>query len=350
MTVKAGIIGATGYAGVELVRILLRHSGVEKLYLSSVSFEGKNITEVYPNLIGQLGDKTDGLLINADKVLESSDVVFAALPNGLAEPYALYCKEKGKKFIDLSADFRFGEDEATYVEYYKKAWEHKELHAEAVYGLPEMNRDKIKKASIIGNPGCYVTASTLGLLPALKAGLIDTSLIIVDAKSGVTGAGRNATMTNQFCECGESFSAYKVGSHRHQPEIARNCTEAAGKKTNVIFTPHLLPQNRGILATIYAPLTKKLDSAEIRKIYADFYKDEHFVRVLPEGVSPTTRSVRYTNYCDMQVYAVNGGETLEIISVIDNMIKGSAGQAAQNMNLMCGFKESEGIDFVPTGF
>ena len=352
MTVKAGIIGATGYAGVELVRILLRHSGVEKLFLSSVSFEGKNITEVYPNLIGQLGEKTDGLLINADKVLENSDVVFAALPNGLAEPYALYCVEHGKKFIDLSADFRFGEDEETYVEYYKKAWEHKELHTEAVYGLPEMNREKIKGARIIGNPGCYVTASTLGLLPALKAGIIDTSLVIVDAKSGVTGAGRNPTMTNQFCECGESFSAYKVGAHRHQPEIARNCTEAAGVKTNIIFTPHLIPQNRGILSTIYAPLVKDMSADEIREIYSAFYKDEPFVRVLPSGVAPTTRSVRFTNYCDMQVYAVKGGErkTLEVISVIDNMLKGSAGQAAQNMNLMYGFKESEGIDFVPAGF
>ena len=350
MTVNAGIIGATGYAGVELVRILLRHTGVAKLFLSSVSFEGKNITEVYPNLIGQLGDKTDGLLINADKVLENSDVVFAALPNGLAEPYALYCVEHGKKFIDLSADFRFGTDEATYVEYYKKNWEHKELHEEGVYGLPEMNREKIKGARIIGNPGCYVTATTLGLLPALKASIVDTSLIIVDAKSGVTGAGRNPTMTNQFCECGESFSAYKVGSHRHQPEIARNCAEACGKATNVIFTPHLIPQNRGILSTIYVPLTKELTTAEIRKIYADFYKEEPFVRVLPEGVAATTRSVRFTNYCDMQVYAVNGGKTLEIVSVIDNMLKGSAGQAAQNMNLMYGFKETEGIDFVPAGF
>jgi N-acetyl-gamma-glutamyl-phosphate reductase len=348
--IKAGIIGATGYAGVELVRILLKHSEVEKLFLSSVSFEGKNITEVYPNLIGQLAGKTDGLLINADKVLEASDVVFAALPNGLAEPYALYCEEHGKKFVDLSADFRFGNDEDTYVEYYKKNWEHKELHEKAVYGLPEMNRDKIKGASIIGNPGCYVTASTLAILPALKADIAETSLIIVDAKSGVTGAGRNPTMTNQFCECGESFSAYKVGSHRHQPEIARNCREFSGKETGIIFTPHLIPQNRGILSTVYIPLKKAMTTAEIHKIYADFYASEHFVRVLPEGTAATTRSVRYTNYCDIQVYAVNGGKTLEVVSVIDNMVKGSAGQAVQNMNLMCGFAETEGIDFVPTAF
>ena len=347
---KVGIIGATGYAGVELVRILLKHSGVEQFFLSSVSFEGKNITEVYPNLLGQLAGKTDGLLINAERVLESSDVVFAALPNGLAEPYALYCVEHGKKFIDLSADFRFGTDEATYVAYYKKPWEHKELHEQAVYGLPEMNREQIKNAQIIGNPGCYVTASTLALLPALKAGIADTNLIIVDAKSGVTGAGRNPTMTNQFCECGESFSAYKVGAHRHQPEIARNCAAASGKQTCVIFTPHLIPQNRGILSTVYVQLTREVSGAEIRKMYEDFYRDEPFVRFLPDGVSPTTRSVRYTNFCDIQAYVVNGGKTLEIVSVIDNMVKGSAGQAAQNMNLMCGFAETQGIDFVPTAF
>ena len=347
---KAGIIGATGYAGVELVRILLKHSRIDKLFLSSVSFEGKNITEVYPNLLGQLMGKTDGVLINADAVLEASDVVFAALPNGLAEPYALFCAQNGKKFIDLSADFRFGTDEKTYVEYYKKPWEHPELHEQAVYGLPEMNREKIRSASIIGNPGCYVTASTLALLPALKAGIVGDGAIIVDAKSGVTGAGRNPTMTNQFCECGESFSAYKVGSHRHQPEIARNCTEAAGRDVGIIFTPHLIPQNRGILSTVYANLNCEVKTDEIHKIYDDFYKNEPFVRVLPACVSATTRSVRYTNFCDIQVYAVNGGRTLEIVSVIDNMLKGSAGQATQNMNLMCGFDETEGIDFVPTAF
>lgn len=348
--IKVAIIGATGYAGVELVRILLRHKEVAKLYLSSVSFEGQNIVDVYPSLIGQLGNKTDGLLISADKAMEDADVVFAALPNGLAEPYADYCVKNGKKFIDLSADFRFGTDENTYVKYYKKNWEHKELHEEAVYGLPEMNRDEIKKARIIGNPGCYVTASTLGLLPALKHGIIKQDLIIVDAKSGVTGSGRNPTMTNQFCECGESFSAYKVGAHRHQPEIARNCSLFTNKKTGIVFTPHLLPQNRGILSTIYAPLDAEIDEASVRALYKDFYKDEHFVRILDEGKSPTTRSVRYTNYCDIQVYVVNDGTMLEIVSVIDNMVKGSAGQAAQNMNIMCGYSESEAIDFVPTAF
>lgn len=356
VTIKAGIIGATGYAGVELFRILLRHPGVEKIYASSVSFEGKRIDEVYPNLLGQLGTKSDGMLLTADEVKVKADVVFTALPHGIAEQYADYCVKNGKKLIDLSADFRYGMDEATFKEWYKKDWQFPAVHKESVYGSPEMNREQIKSARVIGNPGCYVTSATLALLPALKAGLLDTSAIIVDSKSGVTGSGRNPTMSNQFCECGESFSAYKVGAHRHQSEIARNCTILAGKDANIIFTPHLIPQNRGILSTIYAPLSESgiaLASkgvSAVRELYSAAYAAEPFVRVLPEGVNPTTRTVRYTNYCDMQVYLVNGGKMLEIVSVLDNMVKGAAGQAVQNMNLMYGFDERTSIDFVPTAF
>lgn len=356
--ISAGIIGATGYAGAELVRILVQHSGVEKLFLSSVSFEGQNIQQMYSNLAGRLNGKTDGALLTADEVKQNADVIFTALPNGLAEAYADYAVSHGKKLIDLSADFRFNTDEATFKKWYKADWKFPAVHDESVYGLPEFNREKIKTARVIGNPGCYVTSATLGLLPALKADMIDTNLIVVDAKSGVTGAGRNPTMTNQFCECGESFSAYKVGAHRHQPEIAKNCSVIAQKNVGIVFTPHLLPMSRGILSTIYAPLSaafaKKIAgksaeeaSALVRGIYADTYKAEPFVRVLQEGQSAMTKNVRYSNFCDIQVYVVNDGTMLEITSVLDNMVKGAAGQAVQNMNLMYGFAETEGISFVP---
>ena len=340
--IKAGIIGATGYAGVELFRILLTHPQVEKIYVSSVTFEGQQIDGVYQNLLGQLGDKCDGKLLTADEVKEKSDILFTALPHGIAEQYADYCVKHGKKLIDLSADFRYGMDEETFKTWYKKDWEFPEVHKESVYGSPEMNRKDIRNANVIGNPGCYVTSATLALLPVLKKGLVKTDMIIVDSKSGVTGAGRNATMTNHFCECGESFSAYAVGKHRHQSEIKRNCSILANKDVNIIFTPHLIPQNRGI------KLFK--NAADVRKIYEETYKDEPFVRVLPEGVNATTRVVRFSNYCDLQVYLVDDGKMLEVISCLDNMLKGAAGQAVQNMNLMYGFDEKTAIDFIPPAF
>ncbi len=364
--ITAGIIGSTGYAGVELLRLLLNHPGVEKIYISSVSFEGQNIADVYPNLRGLLGGKTDGKLLTADEVKEKSDVLFTALPNGLAEEYADYCVKHGKKLIDLSADFRFNTDEATFKKWYKADWKFPAVHESSVYGLPEYNREKIKKASVIGNPGCYVTASTLGMIPAVKNKIIDTrAIIIVDAKSGVTGAGRNATMTNQFCECGESFSAYKVGGHRHQPEIAKNLSvvskDAGGNGVSVLFTPHLVPMSRGIFSTIYAKLdenfAKSLDGLsakeageKVRAIYKDFYKNEYFVRVAEDGASVTTRNVRGSNFCDIQIYVVNDNSMLEMTSVIDNMGKGSSSQAVQNMNLMFGFDEKCGIDLIPAAF
>ena len=297
--VTVGIIGATGYAGVELLRILLRHPHVKYIYCSSVSFEGQNIDDVYPNLKGMLGDKCGRVPLSADEIKEKADILFTALPHGIAEQYADYCVKNGKKLIDLSADFRYGTDEATFTKWYKKTWDFPEVHQECVYGSPEMNRESIRSARIIGNPGCYVTSVTLGLLPALKNSLVDVNTIIADSKSGVTGAGRNPSMTNQFCECGESFSAYKVGNHRHQSEIERNLSILAGTKANVIFTPHLIPQNRGILSTIYAPLTQSAvgtiaveaekrgctPDEVVRDIYRKTYENEPFVRVLDAGVT-----------------------------------------------------------------
>ncbi len=348
--ISTGIIGATGYVGVELVRLLLSHPEVAKISLSSVSFEGQNIVDVYPNLRGLLRGKTDGVLGDADSVVEASDVVFTALPHGVAEKYAAACIAKGKKLIDLSADFRFDEDEATFTAWYKKSYEFPAVHAESVYGLPELNRDKIKKARVIGNPGCYVTAATLALIPALEAGIVKTDPIIVDAKSGITGTGRNATEKNHFCESGESFAPYGVGNHRHQPEIARNMGFAAGKPVNVVFTPHLLPMSRGIIATVYAPLVKPLSAEEVHALYARRYAGEPFVRLLPLGSTATTKNVRGSNYCDLSVHVVNGGSMLEMVSALDNMVKGAAGQAVENMNLLYGFAETAGIDHVPAAF
>ncbi len=349
--IKAGIIGATGYAGVELVKLLLKHPKISHLFISSVSFEGQKIEDIYANLFTLCaGAKCTGVLLTADEVVESSDVIFTALPHGVAEQYADTCCKTGKKLVDLSADFRFDLDEETFTSWYKKKWDYPAVHSESVYGLPEMNREMIKKARIVGNPGCYVTSATLALLPAVNSGIIELDPIIVDSKSGVTGTGRNATMTNNFSECGESMKAYGVGSHRHQPEIAHNLSKAAGKDCGVIFTPHLLPMSRGIISTCYARLKKTISQDDIQELYKDFYKDEPFVRILNPGVLPETRNVRCSNFCDVAVFTVHGGTMLETVSVLDNMVKGASGQAVQNMNILFGFPETDGIDMIPSAF
>lgn len=348
--ITIGIIGATGYTGAELVRLLLNHPEVKNFVLSSVSFEGQDFADIYPNF----ANRFHAILGSADEVVEKSDVIFTALPHGLAEQYAVTCLKKNKKLIDLSADFRYGTDEETFQKWYKKSWSFPKTHAQAVYGLPELNRKHIRKASIIGNPGCYVTSVTIGLLPILKKNLIKTKCIIIDSKSGVTGAGRTPTATNQFCECGESFAPYAIGSHRHQSEIEHNLAEITGQSCSVVFTPHLLPMSRGIISTIYAPLKKefagKISLAEIHTAYSDFYKDEPFVRVLPLGKTATTKNVRLSNYCDISLHLVHDGTMLEIIAALDNMVKGASGQAVQNMNIMCGFPETTALEAIASAF
>ncbi len=353
-----GIIGATGYVGAELVRLLVRHPHVKKLVLSSVSYEGQNIQDVYPNLCGMLSAKTDGTLVNADEVMKEADIIFTALPHGIAETYAFEAKKQGKKLIDMSADFRFDDDKATFKQWYKTDWKHKDIHKESVYGMPEMNREKLKKASIVGNPGCYVTATTLALLPAIKNNIIKLDLIVADCKSGTTGTGREPSSTNNFSESGESCSAYGIGAHRHTPEIVRNLTKTAGENVNVVFTPHLLPMSRGILATVYAPLseafakgksTEEIET-EVRSAYEKIYNDEPFVRFLKKGVLAKTKNVRFTNFCDMSIHVVNNGTMLQVVSVLDNMLKGASGQAIQAMNIMYGFEETAGLDLIPTAF
>ena len=360
----AGIIGSTGYAGVELVRLLSTHPQIDRLVLSSTSFEGGRIEDVYPNLIG----KVAAPLVSGEAVVADADVVFSALPHGVGERFARLCMDKGIPFIDLSADFRFGEDEDTFSAWYGKVWEARELHSKAVYGLPEMNRAQIRGAAIVGNPGCYPTGASLALFPALKRGLVAAGTVIIDSASGVTGAGRTPGQATHFPDCSDSLSPYKVGDHRHVPEIARNLALMAGRPVPLVFTPHLSPMNRGILSTVYAPLAQaplstasaaaprppskeiQAAAASVRAVYADFYKDEPFVRVLPLGSVSSTRNVRASNYCDISVHIDQGGTTLILVSAIDNMVKGAAGQAIQNMNIVLGFRETDGIDAIPAAF
>ena len=368
---KAGIIGATGYVGAELARLLSGHPKIDKLILSSVSFEGGRIEEVYPNFLGVIS----GTLVKAEDVISGSDVVFAALPHAVGEPFASACMERKIHYIDLSADFRFDDDEKVYSAWYGKPYKYGDLHKTSVYGLPELNRQKIKELAakgpvVIGNPGCYPTGGSLGAFPALAKGLFAEGTIIVDSVSGTSGGGREPSRSFHYSECADSVAPYKVASHRHSPEIARNMAAMAAVSNtpapNVIFTPHLAPMNRGILSTVYIPLAPKwrvtgdyamppskeveAKTDEIRALYADFYKDEPFVRILPSGITAATNRVRQSNYCDISVHLDLSGSTLIIASAIDNMVKGAAGQAVQNMNILFGFDEKTGLEAIPALF
>lgn len=340
--IKVGIIGATGYAGTEIVRLIMGHPNAELSAVSSVSFEGMEISSVYPSY----KKLCDMVCTNSDEVLEKSDVVFAALPHGLSQETAGKCMDKGIVFIDIGADFRL-ESEDEYKEWYGGEYIDKQLHAKAVYGLPELFREGIKGKKLIANPGCYTTAVPLALAPAVKGGFIEPAGIVADCKSGVTGAGRSPSQSNHFPELNENFYAYKVANHRHTPEIEQTLSKLFGEKVNMTFVPHLLPVNRGILATCYAKLKPGVTRNELEQAYEDFYKDEYFVRLLPYGTSPMLRSVRYTNFCDISIMADERTGTFIAISAIDNMVKGAAGQAVQNMNLAFGFDEAAGLTFVP---
>jgi len=340
-----GLLGATGYAGIELVRLLLRHPYVKLAAVGSVSFEGQKLSDVYPSLQGLC----DLVCEDADAVISKSDVVFAALPHGLSQQTAKDCIDRDKKFIDLGADFRLFDLEA-YENWYGVEALYPDLHAKAVYGLPERYRAAIKGASLVANPGCYPTCSALALLPALENRLIDTTGIIIDAKSGVTGSGRAPTQGTHFPDCNESFSAYKVAEHRHTPEIEQTLSDAAGAAVTVTFVPHLLPVNRGILATVYAALKPGVVLEDVRNAYETAYKNEPFVRVRPEGQFVSLAHVRGSNYCDMQLYADKRTNRLIVTAVLDNMVKGAAGQAIQNLNLMCGFEETAGLLDAPLVF
>lgn len=343
--IQAGVIGATGYAGVELVRILLRHPQVQLAAISSVSFEGKPISEVYPSLSG-ICEMVCG---DAEDVIARSDIIFAALPHGLSQEMAARCIGAKKKFIDLGADFRL-DDPEQYTHWYGCEVLHPQLHKRAVYGLPELFRNDIRRTDLIGNPGCYPTSIALGLSPALRGGLIETTSIVIDSKSGATGAGRKTTQGTHFPECNEAFSAYKVAAHRHTPEIEQTLSVQAGQPVTVTFVPHLLPVNRGILSTIYARLKPGVDMERIRAVYESAYANETFVRLLPPAAPVDIRNVKHSNYCDIQLYTDAHTGLLVVTSAIDNMVKGAAGQAVQNMNLLFGLDEKTGLDMIPPAF
>lgn len=343
--IKAGIIGASGYAGCEVLRLLLMHPAVEVTGVGARSFLGKKVSDLYPSFY----NVTDLTYTTDEEVIAGADVVFAGLPAGISEKYAKACVESGKKFIDLGADFRL-EKEEDYIKWYGKAYEDKSLHEKQVYGLPEVHREEIKKASIIGNPGCYPTTVNLGLYPLLKHHLNAGTKVIIDSASGTTGAGKKLTEDTHFTKTNESYHPYKAGNHRHTPEMEQELSYMADEKIQVTFVPHLLPVNRGIVSTIYIPVKENLTLEEIHHIYTDTYKDEQFVRVLPLGMNADLKFVTYTNYCNISLHMDARDHTLIIASTIDNMVKGTAGQAIQNMNLMFGLKENTGLNFVGPSF
>ena len=342
--IKAGIIGATGYAGGELVRILTGHKDVEIKWYGSRSYIDKKYAEVYQNMFQIIDDKCmdDNMEALADQV----DVIFTATPQGLCASLVNEEILSKVKIVDLSADFRI-KDVATYEEWYKIQHPTPQFIPEAVYGLCEINREAVKKARLVANPGCYPTCSTLSIYPLLKEGLIDPGTIIIDAKSGTSGAGRGAKVDNLYCEVNENIKAYGVANHRHTPEIEEQLSYAAGESVLINFTPHLVPMNRGILITAYASLKKEVSYEEVKAAYDKYYANEKFVRVLEKDVCPQTKWVEGSNYVDVNFKIDPRTKRVIMMGAMDNLVKGAAGQAVQNMNLMFGLKESEGLELVP---
>ncbi len=341
--IKAAIFGASGYTGQELTRILSCHPEVQLVAVTSRRFAGQSVAEVFP----ALRDFTSLQYQNATpaEICRLCDVVFLALPHGISMDIAPEFFRAGKKVIDLSADYRL-RDLKTYESWYGKHSSAKFIK-NAVYGIPELYRAKIKKTKFIANPGCYPTSIILGLAPALKKKILDVSTIIADSASGVSGAGREPLTGSLFCEVDGGFKAYKVGKHRHLPEIEQELNALAGRKFAVSFTPHLLPVKRGILSTIYAQLKKDISLADLHSLYSAFYANEKFVRICPAGIYPNISSVCGSNYCDIGVAVDPRTNRVIIMAAIDNLIKGAAGQAVQNMNIMCGFKEDSGLAIPP---
>ena len=347
--VKVGIIGATGYAGNELVRLLMGHKDVEIMWYGSRSYIDKKYAEVYQNMFEIVEDTC--LDDNMEELASKVDVIFTATPQGFLAGVLTEEILSRVKIIDLSVDFRI-KDVKTYEKWYKIEHKSPQFIEEAVYGLCEINRDKVKGARLIANPGCYTTCSILTAYPLVKEGLIDPDTLIIDAKSGTSGAGRGAKLPNLFCEVNENMKAYGVTNHRHTPEIEEQLGDAAGKEIVVNFTPHLVPMNRGILATEYATLNKKADGTlptygEVKAIYDKYYKNEKFVRVLEKDICPETKWVEGSNYVDVNFKIDERTGRIVMMGALDNLVKGAAGQAVQNMNLLFGFDEAEGLNLVP---
>lgn len=342
--INVGIIGSTGYAGQELVRLLLQRDDIEIKWYGSKSYIDKKYSSVFPNMFQIVEDTC--LDDNMEELAKAVDVIFTATPQGLCSSLVNEDILKNTKIIDLSADFRI-KDVSIYEEWYGIKHQSPQYIKEAVYGLCEINREHIKKARLIANPGCYPTCSTLTIYPLLKEGLLEENSIIIDAKSGTSGAGRGAKVSNLFCEVNDSIKAYGVTSHRHTPEIEEQLSYIAGKNITINFTPHLVPMNRGILITAYANLLKPVTYDEIKAIYDKYYQEEKFVRVLDTDICPETRWVKGSNFVDVNFKIDHRTNRIVMMGAMDNLVKGAAGQAIQNMNLMFGIEENRGLKLIP---
>ncbi len=342
--IKVGIIGGTGYTGVELLRLLVVHPHVELTLITSRSEAGRPVADLFPSLRGF----TDLAFTAPDEgAFRECDIVFSATPNGIAMTHARQLLESGVRLIDLAADFRI-KDVAVWEQWYGMAHACPELVADAVYGLPELNREAVKQAHIVANPGCYPTATTLGFLPLVTSGLVDVADLVADTKSGVTGAGRGASVANLYSEVADSFKAYAVAGHRHHPEITQNLSLVLNAPVGLTFVPHLTPMLRGIHATLYSNLLDSNTSLEsVHQLFEQQYENEPFVDVLPLGAHPDTRSVKASNMCRIALHKAGGSGKLVVLSVIDNLTKGAAGQAVQNMNIMCGLDEATALRSAP---
>ncbi|MEW6265208.1 MAG: N-acetyl-gamma-glutamyl-phosphate reductase [Thermodesulfobacteriota bacterium] len=341
--VKVAIFGSSGYTGLELLRLLAVHPRAEIIAVTSRDLAGRKVAEAFPALSGRTGG-LDGLTFEAPKLdllTGRAEFFFTAVPHKTAMEMVPDLLAQGGRVVDLSADFRF-RDPAVYAEWYEPHLAPR-LLSETVYGLPELHRDEIRSARLVGNPGCYPTSVILAAAPLLKNDLVDADKIIADSKTGVSGAGRGANLTTQFCEVNDGFTAYKVVGHRHTPEMEQELSLLAGRTIRISFTPHLAPMSRGILTTLYAPLRQNLKTPEVREIFAQFYGRDVFVRVRPAGDQPHTLDVRGTNYCDLGVFVDERTGWVKVVSVIDNLTRGASGQAVANMNLMLGLAEETGL-------
>lgn len=338
--IKVGVVGGTGYTGVELLRLLAQHSQVELKAITSRGEAGQQVTDMFPSLRGRVSIAFEA---PQDARLEDCDVVFFATPNGIAMQQARDLLAAGVRVIDLAADFRIA-DVGEWEKWYGMTHAAPDLVQEAVYGLPEVNRERIRGARLVANPGCYPTAVQLGFLPLVEAGVVDKAHLIADAKSGVSGAGRKAEVHTLFSEAADTFKAYAVPGHRHLPEIRQGLARMTDGAVGLTFVPHLTPLIRGIHATLYARLTEE---ADLQALFEDRFREEQFVDVLPPGSHPETRSVRGSNLCRIAVHRPQGSDMVVVLSVIDNLVKGAAGQAIQNMNIMFGLSELMGVDQIP---
>ena len=336
------IVGSSGYAGGELFRILLHHPSATVTAVTSEKSAGKPITDIFPHLLGLTDLVCEPL--DPASIAKKADLAFLALPHVTAQEAAFRLHGLGIKVVDLSADYRLA-DAALYEKWYEHRHQYPDLLKSAVYGLPELHRERIRKSSLVANPGCYPTSAILGLAPVISRKMLDLETLVIDSKSGVSGAGRSPGLAFHFPEANEGFMAYKVGSHRHTPEIEQELSLIAGTQVTLSFTPHLVPMNRGILTTIYGRLTGSVDTDSLHAVFAAFYRKEPFIRVLPVGQFPNVRNVRGSNFCDIGVHADGRTGRAVIVTAIDNLVKGASGQAVQNMNLMMGFEENAGLRF-----